>query len=490
MDNCRNDALRPPCLATGRRALRHLAVALLCGALAGCAALTNPVADAIPVRDLPPELLGESRAGEHLTPLNLLRRPQPAAHRLGPGDVVGVWIEGLVSPRMVNQPPPIQLPQRALPPERGELPPTLGIPFSVQEDGTLLLPLVRPVPVQGMTIPEAQEAIRKAYTVTDEILKPDEQRRIIVSLVQSRPARVLVFRHDILLNAFNATLNNNYVVTDIGVFGGGTQLVGGSNSGAGYMADLPADSNDLLTALAMTGGFPGTNAAREVVIYRAYFKGGPDPAALPHLPEAIRPGCAPPEGGQVVRIPLRLRPGEEPAFRPEDVILHPGDLVYVESQPVRTFFTAGLLPPGEFALPRDYDLDVVNAIARVRGPLVNGAFAQSNLSGNIIARGIGDPSPSLLVVIRETPDGNQVPIRVDLNRALRDRRERILVQPGDVLILQEKPQEALTRYFYETLLNFNLIWTPIHSRFATGVLDASAPDRLAPRLGTVTIPQQ
>src|SRR5260370_27671199 len=157
---------------------------------------------------------------------------------------------------MVNQPPPSQVPQRALPPERGELPPTLGIPFSVQEDGTLLLPVGRPVPVQGMTIPEAQEAIRKAYTVTQEILKPDEQGRIIVSLVQSRPVPVLVFRHDILLNAFNATLNNNYVVTDIGVFGGGTQLVGRATSARRDRADLPADSNDLLTALAMTGGFP------------------------------------------------------------------------------------------------------------------------------------------------------------------------------------------------------------------------------------------
>jgi hypothetical protein len=473
MDNCRNDACRPPRLATGRRALRHLAVALLCGALAGCAALTNPVADGIPVRHVPPELLGESRAGEHLTPLNLLRRQTPDAYRLAPGDVVGVWIEGLISPKMINQPPPIHLPQRALPPERGELPPSLGIPFPVRDDGTLLLPLVEPVPVQGMTIPEAQEAVRKAYTVTKQILQPDEQWRIIVSLVQPRRVRVLVFRHDILLNAFNATLNNNYVVTDIGVLGGGTQLVGGSNTGAGYVADLPADSNDVLTALAMTGGFPGTNAAREVVIYRAYFKGDPDPAALQRLPEVVRPGC-PPSGGQVVRIPLRLRPGEEPAFRPEDVLLHPGDLVYVESRPVCTFYTAGLLPPGEYALPRDYDLDVVKAIARVRGPLVNGAFAQSNLSGTIIQRGIGNPSPSLLVVLRETPGGGQIPIRVDLNRALRDPRERILVQPGDVLVLQETPGQALVRYFTQNF-NFNLISRVIQTDRTTGTINLSVP---------------
>jgi hypothetical protein len=96
----------------------------------------------------------------------------------------------------------------------------------------------------------------------------------------------------------------------------------------------------------------------------------------------------------------------------------------------------------------------------------------------------------LLVVLRKAPHGGRVPIQVDLSRALRDPRESIRVQAGDVLILQEKPQEALARYFYQTLMNFNLIWTPIHSRFATGVLDVSAPDRLPSRLGTVTIPQQ
>jgi hypothetical protein len=475
MDNCRNDVFRsPPRSAAGRRARRGLAVALLCGVMSGCAALTNPVAVGIPVRDVPPELLGEPQAGEHPTPLYLLRRPSSDAYRLAPGDVVGVWIEGLLGPKMVTQYPPIHIPQRALPPERGELPLSLGIPFPVREDGTLLLPLVQPVPVQGMTVPEAQEAIRKAYTVTQQILQPDEGSRILASLIQPRRTRVQVFRHDILLNAFNATLNNNYVVTDVGILGGGTQLVGGSNTGAGYLADLPADDNDVLTALAMTGGFPGTNAAREVLIYRAYSKGDPDREALRRQFEAVRPGCAPPGGGQIVRIPLRLRPGEEPAFRPEDVVLHTGDMVFVEARPVCTFYTAGLIPPGEYVLPRDYDLDVVKAVARVRGPLVNGAFAQSNLNGNIIPRGIGSPSPSLLSVLRQTPDGGQVTIRVNLNRALRDPRESLLVRPGDVLVLQETPGQALVRYFTQTF-NFTLISRIIQTDRTTGTTTLSVP---------------
>jgi hypothetical protein len=334
------------------------------------------------------------------------------------------------------------------------------------------LPHVGPEPVSGLTLEEAEEAVRRAYTERLKIIKPGSQRPVVVSLIRPRRVRVLVFRHDLLQNAFNAYLDNPIVVTDVGV-SGGTHLLGGSNTGSGYIADLPADANDILTALAMTGGFPGTNAAREVLIYRAYFKGDADQAALRHQLEAVRPGCAPP-WGQVVRIPLRLRPGEGPAFGPEDVTLHAGDLVFVESRPVCTFYTAGLLPPGEFLLPRDYDLDVVKAIARVRGPLINSAFAQSNLSGNIIPHGFGNPSPSLLVVLRETPDGGQIPIRVDINRALRDPRERIPVRPGDVLILQETPGQAIGRWVSQTF-NFTGFWQIFRSNRTLGIGAVSVP---------------
>src|SRR5262249_39571156 len=151
--------------------------------------------------------------------------------------------------------------------------------------------------------------------------------------------------------------------------------------------------------------------------------------------------------GQVVRIPLRTRPGEPLPFGPEDVVLHTGDVVYLERRNHGVFFTGGLLPSGEHELPRDRDLDVVEAVTRVRGPLVNGGISTNNLAGNLIAPGIGGPSPSLLVVMRRLPGGGRVNIRVDLNRAMRNPQECIRVQPGDVLILQEKPSEALARYF-------------------------------------------
>ena len=65
---------------------RVLLAALLCGVLSGCAALTNPVANGVPVRRLPPELLGEPKEGTRPLPLTLLRQKPPAAYRLGPED--------------------------------------------------------------------------------------------------------------------------------------------------------------------------------------------------------------------------------------------------------------------------------------------------------------------------------------------------------------------------------------------------------------------
>src|SRR5262249_18203163 len=150
-------------------------------------------------------------------------------------------------------------------------------------------------------------------------------------------------------------------------------------------------------------------------------------------------------------IPLRLRPGQSIPFRPEDVILQTGDIVHVRAREAQLFYTGGLLPSGVYPLPRDYDIDVVQAILQVGGPLVAGGINPVNIGGVFIQEGLGIPSPSLVTVLRRTPGGGQVPIRVDLAAALKDPRERILLQAGDVLIMQEKPAEAIVRYLTQRI---------------------------------------
>jgi Polysaccharide biosynthesis/export protein len=462
---------------SGAGRLSALAALLFCNFLCGCAALTNPVGSGIPVRELPPELRGESH-DEETIPLSFLKRTPPDTYKLAAGDVLGVWFEEVPLLHQANQTPPINITQRNLPPERAETPPALGLPFTVLEDGTLALPLVTPVSVTGMTLKGAEAAIRDAY-LKAKIIQPGGKETIIVTLMRRHATHVLVFRHDIgFLNTFNGNLNNNFVVTSVGATNGDTPAIARSPTGLGYMVDLPANENDILTALALTGGFPSSNAVNEVVVYRGLVKGELDRNALLHQLESHRQGCKwehiAGADGSIVRIPLRLRPGEIPQLKSEDVILQNGDVVFVEAQELQFYYTGGLLPPAQHLLPRDYDLNVIQAVLQVRGPLVNGAFSQSNLSGQIIPRGIGEPSPSLLTVLRRTPGGGQVSIRVNLNRALQDPHQNILVQPDDVLVLQETPTEALVRYFTQTF-DFTFIWQAIRTDRTHGTTTFAIP---------------
>ena len=284
-----------------------------------------------------------------------------------------------------------------------------------------------------MSVTEARDAIRNFY-VQKRLMKQDTGR-LVVTLMSPRQYQVLVLRQE---SATFGTTNEG--------------PIGTSKRGTGHFIDLIAYENDVLHALTLSGGLPGLDAYNEVVIQRGFFRPGADKDAVMKQVDAA------PSGGQVIRIPLRQPCGAPMPFRPEDITLQTGDVVFLEAREDDLFYTGGLLPPGAYILPRDRDLDVLEAISRVRGPLFNGAFGGSNLSGTLIQPGIGNPSPSLLAVLRRTPGGGQVPIVVDLREATKHPEERLLIKPGDMLILQEKPGEAMARYFSQTFLNFDVAW--------------------------------
>jgi hypothetical protein len=223
----------------------------------------------------------------------------------------------------------------------------------------------------------------------------------------------------------------------------------------------------------------------QVVIQRACScaEGNGEPGGEPAVTPADKEALAKRNKCSRVCIPLRMRPCQPLPFGPQDVVLHDGDVVYLEARAQDVYYTGGLLPSGTQILPRDRDLDVVQAVAEVRGPLINGAFVNNNLAGNLINPGIGFDSPALLTVIRRLPNGTTLPIRVDLNRALRDPRERILVKAGDVLILQELPNAALARYFGTTFFNFSMAWRGLHTNYLQGVFDFAAPQQIPARIG-------
>jgi protein involved in polysaccharide export with SLBB domain len=461
-----------------------LAALVVCGFSGGCAAITNPVATGVSVRHLPEELLAPSKDSEQTIPLTMLSQERPPTYRLAAGDVLGVYVEGFLGEREPPIVPPVHVGPLAQARDQRHWPPSAGYPIPVEDYGTIYLPSAGPLSVQGMSIPEAREAIRNFY-VKRNLLK-DTNYRIMVSLLHPRHYQIVVMRQEAA--SFTGPFEGPFV---------------SSKRGTGFVVDLPAYENDVLHALAQTGGLPGLDAYNAVIIQRHCFHGEQERAALMRQLESRQPPAEEGEGngkshvpregmaacanGPVVRIPLRQLPGVPSCFGPEDVVLQTGDVVFLEARDEDLFYTGGLLPPGVFVLPRDQDVDVIEAISRVRGPLFNGAFGGSNLAGNLIAPGIGSPSPSLLVVLRRTPGGGHVPIVVDLRDALRHPEERLLVRAGDVLMLQEKPSEAVARYLTQTFFNFNLVWQAFHDKYLTGIIDVAAPDRPSPRLENITI---
>ena len=203
---------------------------------------------------------------------------------------------------------------------------------------------------------------------------------------------------------------------------------------------LEPGHNDLLQALTQTGGPPGLEAKNEVVIRRGKY----DPAD-------------PAKGTSAFRS---RRPDQPLTFTEADITLDDGDTVFIETRDTEVYYTAGLLGSAQIPLPRDYDLRVIEAIAQVRGPLINGSFSQNAFVASAVNSGLGNPNPSLVTVVRRLPNQQQILIRVDLNEAFRDLRENIIIQPGDLVVMQERPSESIARYLTQTF-RVNTTWLSI-----------------------------
>ncbi len=380
---------------------------------------------------LPPELLGRPRQNMQQISISRLRQDPPPVYQLDGGDVLGVFIENVLGGE--GEAPPVHFP------EAGDQPPAIGYPVPIREDGTLALPYIQPVKVAGLTLTQATEAVRRAY-ITENILQAG-QDKIIVTLIRRREFRVTVIREE----------------------GGGREGI--TKRGTGETIDLPAYENDVLHALNLTGGLPGLDAKNVIYIIRGGFADGvrrdtimaqlnacQGPCSCP-LPEPLDPN--------VVRIPIRFYPEDLPRFTEQDIILKTGDVIYIPARDTDKFYTGGALPGREIPLPRDYDIDVLGAIALAGGNIASGGTGLSRAGGGLGGgNGAGNVgrNASRLIVLRKLPCGGHIPIKVDLNRALVDDRERILVQPEDTLILQY----TLCEEAYNAALNliqFNFLFS-------------------------------
>ncbi len=223
------------------------------------------------------------------------------------------------------------------------------------------LPLVKPIKVAGLTEDQARDLIRKTY-LDAKILKEDESRKIspIVTIIKKRQINVIVIRQDRQQEGANQQLNQT-----------GRGVAATDYSAKGQSLKLDAYKNDILNALVETGGLPGVTAKNEIKILRSSRADQQARMAfMQQYASIVAAHCDPcscppplPEDPTVLRIPLRLPAGVLPSIRPQDVILEEGDIVLIETRDTEFFYTGGLLPAGQWPIPRDYDLDALGAMA-------------------------------------------------------------------------------------------------------------------------------
>lgn len=392
----------------------------------GCKTLTGDV-KAIPVGRLPPEILARPKEDAQQISISRLRQDPPKEYLLGPGDVLGVYIENVLGEEGQN--PPVHFPQQ------GDQPPALGFPVPVREDGTVELPYIDPIKVEGLTLTQTSDLIRNTY-IEDQILQPDQTKNI-VTLIRRREVRVTVIREE----------------------AGGRDGV--SKRGTGATVELPAYENDVLRALNETGGLPGLDAKNELLIIKSSHSEGEERdrvvSAMLNCKDPWDCEVDLPDAAGTIRIPLRYFPEDQPEFTQKDVILDNGDIIYIAARDTEKFYTGGTLRGGEHILPRDYSIDVLEAIAMVGGNIESGGTGIGQGQGGGANVGGTGCEPTNLIVLRELPCGGKVPIKIDLAKAITDPSERILVQPGDTLILKYTLEEEFINSLRQ-LVQFNFLF--------------------------------
>ncbi|QDT57195.1 hypothetical protein Pan44_52620 [Caulifigura coniformis] len=310
----RAESSTPPRVASALR--RKRIVAALIGSMMlspGCAAF-RPLRG-VPASHVPQELLGESREGRRTINLSLLVRSPVDQHRVEGGDILAIYIPGLLGTRSligpalgresVGEAPPITAPANTIDP------PTMGYPITVRDDHTLVLPQLPPINVQGMTLHEVEVAIGRACQQAQLMQMNNSQ--IMVSLWRPREYRVMVVRQE-------ATES-----TTAGGSGQGTVNPGVSKRGTGQVVRLRAYENDVLHALTSSSGgnngLPGLDAENAIYIIRrnkarsasSAVSVAPPPVMAPPIQQ---PQYAPAQQPVMQRPPVQTPP-QTPAYAPE-----------------------------------------------------------------------------------------------------------------------------------------------------------------------------
>jgi protein involved in polysaccharide export with SLBB domain len=431
----------------------RIALAAVCASV-GCTTLKG-----VPAHRIPPQLLGDSRNDRERIDYVRLRQDPPEVYLLAPRDVLGVYVGGVYGSKDKGDVPPTHFP------EAGNLPPAIGYPTPVREDGTISLPQVGPIKVEGLTISEAEIAVKRAYTEGPKrILEDSTDAQIIVTMMHPRTYQVLVIRED-----RTNTYSQDYMSQRQVLASGNPNIRNQSTAnGNGALIDLKAYENDVLHALMLSGGLPDETAKNEVVILRGSWRDAAERDRLIAKASTAKNACDLcrlhhkdrwGDDPNVLRIPLRFDAETAVDFDEDSIILREGDVLLVESRERDVFYTGGLLPGGAFLLPRDRDVNVLEAIALAGGSIGGGVGAGAGRSAGMFGGGgLGALiPPSECIIIRSFDGCGSLNIKVDLNRALANPLDRVLIQAGDTIIVRYTTSELIGNIFLSTV-NFNFLF--------------------------------
>lgn len=421
---------------------------LVCATASGC--LSIPNSQTVSPRYFKSKVHGGVRSEMEQINFVKLRMDKPAEELLGPNDVLGIYIAGITG--ALDEAPPIHnIGPGVATTDR----PASGYPYQVRSDGTLSLPMLpEPIYVEGMSLVQAEEAIRAAYTLKKQIVRADAN--ISVSMIKRRTYHVTVIREDIAADDMRSAGNNATLS------GKGTAYMAGMNRGTATSLELPAYRNDVLEALSQTGGLPGLNAKNEVVILRKAYS--EEFSNTDYMSGDLDVGYAQSKVADrynatgeiadlsselgIVRIPLRVGANEEPPqLTSEDVTLYDGDVVYIQSREAEVYYTGGLIKGGVYPIPRDYDLDVMGAIATAGGTVgASAGAAASNTSSRV-----GSLVPASRILVLREVNGKQYAIQIKQKEMLRDPSQRILIEPNDVILVEYTPMELWFNMMYNMI---------------------------------------
>ncbi len=393
-------------------------IALLLCALPGCKSVMHC---SIRPEDLQFDSIPESRSTQVQIDHRLLGTPIDAEHSVTKGDVLGIYIADVLGDRE-------ELPQVAYPSFRTKnspIEPFVGQPIKVESDGTIKLPYVSPIHVEGMSLPQVRDAISTQYVNVEGVVK-EGRSNVFVSLITPRFHRIYVVRQDTRYNLPGLTSTSQQEI---------------SRRWSGTTLYLEPKESSVLTALMRTGGLPGIDAKNELWVMKGVPKEDLHDVCIPHLKklEGETPMMIPKSNSKMIRIPLMQQLGEELPFTQDDVVLGDGDVVFLPRRDGDHFMTGGMLPSGRYPLPRDRDLDILEAIAISTGPQFGpGAGTRPP---NYAGGGRGVLPPTDVVIIRRLSTDHQIKIHVDLKKCLDDPRERVRIAAGDLVLLKFKKRE-------------------------------------------------